>query len=60
MSYRFREKTAWLRGTSVRLGAVNLLDTKPPLSNDSRGYDVGRYNSLARGVTWSLQLTRTF
>ncbi len=59
VTYRFAEKAALLRGTSLRLGAVNLLDTKPPLSNDSRGYDVGRYNSLARGVTWSLQLTKT-
>lgn len=58
VTYRFGDKVPYIRGTSLRLGAVNLFDAKPPLTNDSRGYDVGRYNTLARGVTWSLQLTK--
>ncbi len=39
---------------------VNLLNSKPPLSSDSRGYDPSQYNLMARGLSWSLQLTKKF
>jgi outer membrane receptor protein involved in Fe transport len=42
----------------VRLGVNNLFDAEPPLSSDSRGYDPGIHNPLARGQTWSVQVTR--
>lgn len=60
IAYSTTTKNPLLRDTTIRLGAVNLFNAKPPLSNDSRGYDVGRYNSMARGVTYSCELTRKF
>lgn len=59
VSYRFGGRDrGWLSDLSLRLGVVNLLDDEPPLSSDSRGYDPAAYNLLARGRTWSLQLTK--
>ena len=58
VGYRFAARQRWLNQTSVRLGVNNLFDAKPPLSSDSRGYDVGLYNTLARGLSWSVQLTK--
>ncbi len=60
VSYRFRAKNKWIGDTTVRVGVVNLLDKEPPLSSDSRGYDPSVYNLMARGRTYSLQLTRQF
>lgn len=58
LTYRIKSKNRWFGGTSVRVGVINLLDAEPPLAADSRGYDAGVYNSLARGRTYSLQLTK--
>jgi outer membrane receptor protein involved in Fe transport len=58
VSYRLRAKGRWLNDTTVRFGMVNLFDRIPPLSSDSRGYDPALYNGMARGRTWSLQLTK--
>lgn len=58
VSYRFKSKSKWLGDTSVRFGVVNVTDEIPPLSSDSRGYDPSVYNLMARGRSWSLQLTR--
>jgi iron complex outermembrane receptor protein len=60
VAYRFRAKNKWVGDTTVRFGVVNLLDKEPPLSSDSRGYDPSVYNLMARGRTYSLQLTRQF
>ena len=60
VAYRFRAKNKWVGDTTVRVGVVNLLDKEPPLSSDSRGYDPSVYNLMARGRTYSLQLTRQF
>jgi outer membrane receptor protein involved in Fe transport len=60
VSYRFRAQNKWLGDTTVRAGIVNLFDKEPPLSSDSRGYDPSVYNLMARGRTYSLQLTRQF
>jgi iron complex outermembrane receptor protein len=60
VTYRFRAKNKWVGDTTVRVGVVNLLDKEPPLSSDSRGYDPSVYNLMARGRTYSLQLTRQF
>lgn len=58
VSYRFTTKNTWLRDTSIRLGLVNAFDKVPPLSSDSRGYDPALYNLMARGRSWSVQLTK--
>jgi hypothetical protein len=57
-SYRLASKNRWLNGTTVRVGVVNVFNTKPPLSSDARGYDPAVYNNLARGRAWSLQVTK--
>jgi outer membrane receptor protein involved in Fe transport len=49
-----------LNNTSVRVGVNNLFDAEPPLSSDSRGYDPSLYNTMARGRSYSLQLTKKF
>jgi outer membrane receptor protein involved in Fe transport len=58
VSYRLRTKNKWLNDTTIRVGVVNLLNAKPPLSSDSRGYDPAIYNLMARGQSWSVQLTK--
>ncbi|MDB6094362.1 MAG: btuB 3 [Verrucomicrobia bacterium] len=60
VTYRIQSKQPYLNDTTVRVGVVNLFDADPPLSSDSRGYDPGVYNVLARGLAWSLQLTKKF
>lgn len=58
VSYRFRTKNKWTNDTTLRLGVVNLFDRVPPLSSDSRGYETSIYNLMARGLSWSVQLTK--
>ncbi len=58
VSYRAARESRWFKNTSVRLGVNNLFDLKPPLSADSRGYDPSVYNVIARGRTYSLQVTK--
>jgi outer membrane receptor protein involved in Fe transport len=60
VTYRVSAKNRYLNDTTLRLGVVNLLNAKPPLSSDSRGYDPGVYNVLARGWSWSVELGRKF
>jgi hypothetical protein len=60
LTYRVESRHHAFDDTTVRLGVVNLLNSKPPLSSDSRGYDPGVYNTLARGLSWSLELTKKF
>ena len=58
VSYRIRTGSKWLNDTTVRVGVVNLFNAIPPLSSDSRGYDPSVYNLMARGQSWSVQLTK--
>ena len=60
ITYSVRAQNRWLNNTSVRVGAVNLFDAPPPLSADSRGYEPSLYNTMARGLSYSLQLTKKF
>jgi iron complex outermembrane receptor protein len=60
VNYRFDGRNRWMSNTSVRVGVNNLFDAKPPLSSDSRGYDPSLYNTMARGRSYSLQLTKKF
>lgn len=57
-TYRFSSQNTWLKDTSVRVGVNNVLNATPPLSADSRGYEVSLYNVMARGRTYSLQVTK--
>jgi len=57
-TYRIKSDNRWLRDTSIRVGVINAFDKIPPLSSDSRGYDPSLYNQMARGRTWSLQVTK--
>lgn len=59
VNYAFQaRRESWLANTSVRVGVVNLFDAIPPLSSAQRGYDGTIYNTLARGRTYSLQITK--
>lgn len=58
LTYRFSSDNRFLRNTDFRFGVNNFLNANPPLSADSRGYDVGVYNSMARGRQYSLQVTK--
>jgi hypothetical protein len=58
VSYRLSARNRWLNQTSFRLGVNNVFDAQPPLSADSRGYEPSLYNVLARGRTYSLQITK--
>ena len=58
VSYRLHTDNKWTNDMLIRIGVVNLFNTEPPLSSDSRGYDPSVYNLMARGQSWSLQLTK--
>jgi iron complex outermembrane recepter protein len=59
LSYNFRNhENPFLKRTVLRVGVINLFDTVPPLSSDSRGYDPSLYNQMARGRSWNVQLTK--
>ena len=60
VNYRVSATNRYLNNTSIRLGVNNVFDAIPPLSSDSRGYDPSIYNTMARGLTWSLQVTKKF
>ncbi len=60
VSYRFKTDNPWMNNTTLRVGVVNLTDVTPPLVSDSRGYEPGVYNLMARGRTYSLQVTKAF
>lgn len=58
ISYRLIMKNRWLNDTSVRLGINNLFNTEPPISSVANGYDAANYNTMARGRSYSLTLTK--
>ncbi len=57
-SYKIGGDNRWFRDTTFRAGVNNLFNAKPPLSADSRGYDPSMYNVMARGRTYSVQITK--
>ncbi len=57
-TYRVASQNRWFKNLDLRVGVNNIFDSTPPLSADSRGYDVSLYNVMARGRTYSLQLTK--
>ena len=62
LSYRLGKSDthSWLRDTSVRVGVNNLFNTEPPLSDDNNNYETALYNTLAKGRSYSLTLTKKF
>ncbi|MES2694736.1 MAG: hypothetical protein V4773_14780, partial [Verrucomicrobiota bacterium] len=60
VSYRFAARDRWLKDTSLRFGVNNVFNAEPPLSADSRGYEPSLYNVMARGRTYSMQVTKKF
>jgi iron complex outermembrane receptor protein len=58
VTYKLATDNRFLRNTSLRLGVNNVLNAKPPLSSDSRGYDPAVYNGMARGLSWSVDLIK--
>lgn len=58
VNYRFpRRSHEWVRGTSVRVGINNVIDSDPPLADESRGYRTGGSNP--RGRQYYLQLSKS-
>lgn len=55
--YRGRPES-WFANTSVRFGVVNLFNLEPPLTSNAGGYDPSVYSTLARGRTYSLEITK--
>ncbi len=61
LGYNFGpQSSAWLRGTRVRVGLINLTDQEPPVASGGFGYSPGVSQNLLAGRTWTLDLTKTF
>lgn len=61
VSYRFDgDRHRWLKGSSVRLGINNLLDTEPTLSAGNEGYGGATGSSVFVGRAYSLEFKRAF
>ncbi len=61
VSYRFNNQAAkWVRGSSLRLGVVNLADREPPLTPGAFGYSASVHGSIFAGRAWSLEVTKRF
>lgn len=52
--------SSWARGSSLRVGVVNLADRKPPLASGAFGYNSGVHGSLLAGRTWTFEVSRQF
>lgn len=58
-TYNYRGRAdSWLANTSVRFGVVNIFNLEPPLTSNARGYDPTVYGTLARGRTYSLEISK--
>jgi len=59
IAYRFdRETRDWRRGLSLRLGLNNVLDTEPPLADETYGFAGGSANPRGRQATF--EITKRF
>ena len=45
---------------TFRVGVINLMDEKPPLSSGNLGFNTGVYNQLAIGRDFTFEVTRHF
>ena len=59
IAYRLEPSNKWFSDTRIRLGLNNALDAKPPLvSGSSQGFETGLYTRMARGRTYSIDITK--
>lgn len=59
LHYTFLGDTSpWLRGVSVHAGINNILDTWPPVADQTETFQVGTVNP--RGRQFSLKIERSF
>ncbi len=59
--YRFGTNSGkWLSRSAVKVGVVNLLGRKPPLTSGSFGYSSSVAGTQVAGRTWTLELDRQF
>ena len=50
----------WWKPTRLKLGIINVFDTKPPLQSGGFGYSTSVYGGLVPGRTWTLELTKDY
>jgi hypothetical protein len=61
ISYRFGpESRSWFKGSTVRLGINNLLDTQPTRSTSSTGYSGSTGSSVWVGRAYTVQIDRKY
>jgi len=61
VGYRFgANANAWVRGTRVRLGVVNLADKAPPLASGQSAYSPAINQSMVQGRTFTVELAKSF
>ena len=59
--YRFgTDSGKWLSRSSIKVGVVNLLDRKPPLTSGSFGYSSSVAGTQVMGRTWTVEMNRQF
>jgi len=61
VSYTFgHTEDFWIRDTTFRFGAINVLDEKPPLAPNNLGIDTALYLQLAVGRQFTFEISRHF
>jgi outer membrane receptor protein involved in Fe transport len=61
VSYKIgHRENFWIRDTSLRLGVINVLDEKPPLSPNNLGFNTAAYLQLAVGRQFTFEIARHF
>ena len=59
VSYSLASSNKWFANTRIRLGVDNALDAKPPLvSGSSQGFETSLYTRMARGRTYTVDITK--
>jgi outer membrane receptor protein involved in Fe transport len=56
VQHRFGKKQNFLRDVTARFGVTNLMDTEPPIADESRGYQGGTVS--AKGRTFYLEISK--
>ncbi len=51
---------SWLKDTAIRVGVINLWDTKPPLTSGNYGFSTSVYGQMAAGRTFTVEITKRF
>jgi len=56
VQHRFGKKQNFLRDVTARFGVTNLMDTEPPIADESRGYQGGTVS--AKGRTFYVEISK--